>query len=147
MKIGLISDTHDNIKNIENAISVFSNKRVSFVIHAGDIISPRLDNNETMLKAHKQPSDASDASDMGIVSYDNLRKNIFENQNAQGFKMASDTSYTSDSTSNLIEVSNCEVVVPDTIYRAYGDTWKCHNCTIKGDKWFMIKHDCKGAKK
>jgi uncharacterized protein len=40
MKIGLISDTHDNIQNIQNAISLFSNRHVSFVIHAGDIISP-----------------------------------------------------------------------------------------------------------
>ncbi|HEX5892176.1 MAG TPA: metallophosphoesterase [Nitrososphaeraceae archaeon] len=40
MKIGLISDTHDNIQNIRKAISLFSNKNVSFVIHAGDIVSP-----------------------------------------------------------------------------------------------------------
>jgi hypothetical protein len=37
--------------------------------------------------------------------------------------------------------------IPDSIYRAYGDTWKCHNCNTKGDKWFMIKHDCKGQLK
>jgi putative phosphoesterase len=41
MKIGLISDTHDNIQNIQNAISLFNNRRVSFVIHAGDIVSPK----------------------------------------------------------------------------------------------------------
>lgn len=40
MKIGLISDTHDNIQNIQNAISLFNDKHVSFVIHAGDIVSP-----------------------------------------------------------------------------------------------------------
>jgi uncharacterized protein len=40
MKIGLISDTHDNIQNIRKAISLFSSKNVSFVIHAGDIVSP-----------------------------------------------------------------------------------------------------------
>jgi uncharacterized protein len=40
MKIGLISDTHDNIQNIRKAISLFSTKSVSFVIHAGDIVSP-----------------------------------------------------------------------------------------------------------
>ena len=37
--------------------------------------------------------------------------------------------------------------IPDSIYRAYGDTWRCHNCNTKGDKWFMIKHDCKGQLK
>src|ERR1051325_2647112 len=41
MKIGLISDTHDNINNIQNAISVFNDRNVSFVIHAGDITSPK----------------------------------------------------------------------------------------------------------
>jgi putative phosphoesterase len=40
MKIGLISDTHDNIVNIQNATSIFTNRNVSFVIHAGDIVSP-----------------------------------------------------------------------------------------------------------
>ena len=40
MKIGLISDTHDNIQNIQNAISLFNDKHVSFVIHAGDIVNP-----------------------------------------------------------------------------------------------------------
>src|ERR687886_2010897 len=41
MKIGLISDTHDNIENIQNAISIFNDRGVSFVIHAGDIMSPK----------------------------------------------------------------------------------------------------------
>ena len=41
MKIGLISDTHDNIQNIQNAVSLFNDTHVSFVIHAGDIVSPR----------------------------------------------------------------------------------------------------------
>jgi uncharacterized protein len=40
MKIGLISDTHDNIQNIQKAIVSFNNKNVRVVIHAGDIVSP-----------------------------------------------------------------------------------------------------------
>jgi putative phosphoesterase len=40
MKIGLISDTHDNIQNIQNAITSFNDKHVRVVIHAGDIVSP-----------------------------------------------------------------------------------------------------------
>ena len=40
MKIGLISDTHDNIHNIQNAILSFNDKHTRFVIHAGDIVSP-----------------------------------------------------------------------------------------------------------
>ncbi|MGI8831645.1 MAG: metallophosphoesterase family protein [Nitrososphaeraceae archaeon] len=39
MKIGLRSDTHDKIQNIQNAISLFNDKRVNFVIHAGDMVS------------------------------------------------------------------------------------------------------------
>ncbi len=40
MKIGLISDTHDNIQNIQKAIISFNEKLVRVVIHAGDIVSP-----------------------------------------------------------------------------------------------------------
>jgi putative phosphoesterase len=40
MKIGLISDTHDNIQNIRRAVREFNDKRVEVVIHAGDIVSP-----------------------------------------------------------------------------------------------------------
>ena len=40
MKIGLISDTHDNIQNIQSATSIFNYKNVGLVIHAGDIVSP-----------------------------------------------------------------------------------------------------------
>jgi uncharacterized protein len=40
MKIGLISDTHDNIQNIQCATSIFNDKNVGLVIHAGDIVSP-----------------------------------------------------------------------------------------------------------
>jgi putative phosphoesterase len=40
MKIGLISDTHDNIQNIQYATSIFNDKNVGLVIHAGDIVSP-----------------------------------------------------------------------------------------------------------
>jgi predicted DNA-binding transcriptional regulator len=37
-------------------------------------------------------------------------------------------------------INSAEVVIPQSIYRAYADTWKCHNCSVKGDKWFMLKH-------
>jgi uncharacterized protein len=40
VKIGLISDTHDNFKNIESAVKIFNDKRISYVIHAGDITTP-----------------------------------------------------------------------------------------------------------
>lgn len=40
MKIGIISDTHDNLDAIEKAVSIFNERGVSTVIHAGDLISP-----------------------------------------------------------------------------------------------------------
>jgi putative phosphoesterase len=40
MKIGLISDTHDKVENILQAIREFENKNVDIVLHAGDFVSP-----------------------------------------------------------------------------------------------------------
>lgn len=40
MKIGIISDTHDNIPKIKSAVSIFNTKQVEFVIHAGDYVAP-----------------------------------------------------------------------------------------------------------
>lgn len=38
--IGIISDTHDNLDAIDEAIGIFNSKKVSLVIHAGDYIAP-----------------------------------------------------------------------------------------------------------
>ncbi len=40
MKVGIISDTHDDISNVRKAIKMFNNNNVSYVIHAGDYIFP-----------------------------------------------------------------------------------------------------------
>lgn len=40
MKIGIISDTHDNLDAIEKAVSIFNENKVELVIHAGDFIAP-----------------------------------------------------------------------------------------------------------
>ena len=37
MKIGVVSDTHNNLKNIEIIINLFNDKKVPIVIHTGDI--------------------------------------------------------------------------------------------------------------
>ena len=39
-KIGVLSDTHDNIPKIERAVQVFNKEGVSLVIHAGDYAAP-----------------------------------------------------------------------------------------------------------
>ena len=40
MKIGIISDSHDDVANVNKAIDIFIEKKIRSVIHAGDIISP-----------------------------------------------------------------------------------------------------------
>lgn len=40
MKIGIISDSHDNLPKIEKAVKLFNKKKVGFVLHAGDFIAP-----------------------------------------------------------------------------------------------------------
>jgi putative phosphoesterase len=40
MKIGVLSDTHDNLSNIRKAVDVFSKHGVEALIHAGDFCSP-----------------------------------------------------------------------------------------------------------
>lgn len=40
MKIGVLSDTHDNLVNIEKAVEVFSKNGVEAIIHGGDFCSP-----------------------------------------------------------------------------------------------------------
>lgn len=40
MKIGILSDTHDNLPKIEKAVRYFNKKKVDFVLHAGDFVAP-----------------------------------------------------------------------------------------------------------
>jgi len=40
MKIGIISDTHENMPKIRRAVDLFNRRRVGVVLHAGDLISP-----------------------------------------------------------------------------------------------------------
>jgi putative phosphoesterase len=40
MLIGILSDTHDNLVYVRKAIDLFNERRVEYVIHAGDYTSP-----------------------------------------------------------------------------------------------------------
>lgn len=40
MKIGVISDTHDNLSMISAAVRLFNRLKTDFVIHAGDFVAP-----------------------------------------------------------------------------------------------------------
>ncbi len=39
MKIGVVSDTHNNLKNIDRIISLFNEEEITLVVHTGDIAS------------------------------------------------------------------------------------------------------------
>ncbi len=41
MQIGVVSDTHNNLKNIDTIISLFNSEDISLVIHTGDITNVR----------------------------------------------------------------------------------------------------------
>ncbi|MFA6350592.1 MAG: metallophosphoesterase [Candidatus Omnitrophota bacterium] len=40
MKIGILSDSHDNLIKLDHAIKFFNKQKVDFVFHAGDFIAP-----------------------------------------------------------------------------------------------------------
>ena len=40
MQVGIISDTHSNSRIVRNAIRIFNDEGVEYVLHAGDITSP-----------------------------------------------------------------------------------------------------------
>ena len=40
MLIGIMSDTHDNLDNIRKAVTLFNDRNVSQVLHAGDFVAP-----------------------------------------------------------------------------------------------------------
>jgi len=40
MLMGIMSDTHDNLPLVKKAVEIFNEKRVGYVIHAGDYTSP-----------------------------------------------------------------------------------------------------------
>jgi putative phosphoesterase len=40
MKIGIITDTHDNLRTIRKAVEFFNREHVEHVLHAGDYVAP-----------------------------------------------------------------------------------------------------------
>ena len=41
MLIGVVSDTHNNLKNIDQIISLFNDEEIKLVIHTGDIANAK----------------------------------------------------------------------------------------------------------
>ena len=40
MRLGVMSDSHDNVPNVERAVALFNEIGVDLVVHAGDFIAP-----------------------------------------------------------------------------------------------------------
>jgi hypothetical protein len=83
---------------------------------------------------------------------DNDPSNNDEKGLNQGDRPFAEASYPSDpSNKNIEESSNSNSTtsqkIPDSIYRAYGDVWKCKNCKLRDDKWGMINHHCRNQLK
>ena len=68
MKIGIISDSHDDVDNVNRAIDIFEKENVKTVIHAGDIISPPI------IKEFKKLTDR-DVEFFGIFGNNDGEKN------------------------------------------------------------------------
>jgi replicative DNA helicase Mcm len=83
-----------------------------------------------------------------------IQKNFSNNKN-----QTSDTSVTSDRKLIDKEYNNSLITVSDLATGSYDpqiinyidrfkgtDRWFCNNCTMRGDKWFMMKHPCRKNK-
>ncbi len=79
MKIGVVSDTHNNLKNIEIIINIFNDEKVPIVIHTGDI-----SNANTLEKFSKLNSELigvygnNDRNELGLKEV--AKKNNFQFQ-------------------------------------------------------------------
>lgn len=51
MKIGVMSDTHDRLEAVDQAIEFFNREKVEHVLHAGDLVSPFVAPRFSKLKA------------------------------------------------------------------------------------------------
>jgi hypothetical protein len=58
------------------------------------------------------------------------------------------TTVTNENTPKSLDYQN-NTVLPDNLYRLYegGDRWACNNCNDRGDRWYMLHHNCKMNKK
>ena len=83
MKIGVLSDTHDDIENTKKAIEIFNTLEVDYVFHAGDYIYPGM---ITLFKELKQSTKFygvrgnNDGEIIGLVNqFSNLENAFFLN--------------------------------------------------------------------
>jgi len=100
------------------------------------IVSPEKSNNN-----QAQNEYSGDTSDIGDSLQSLAISNIYQQQQQNNVTNAAINSF-----SNNIQQGN-GLTVAKTIYRlGHSDTFGCHSCKQKGDKWFMQKHFCQGLK-
>jgi hypothetical protein len=113
-------------------------------------IEEQSDDNEMTTKQEQTDDNSKekDANNAKIISAEHP-KDVQHPQQVAEAADAADLILDESSTTAAIEEQQREQQIPESIYRAYGDTWKCHNCNSKGDRWFMIKHPqyCRGQLK
>jgi hypothetical protein len=84
-----------------------------------------------------------------MLSNENISYNEDKN-NVKGFPrtVTTVTTVTNHDVSKPVNY-NIPTNMPDDLYRLYerGDKWGCKNCNDTGDKWYMLKHNCKINKK
>ena len=65
--IGIISDTHENEEAMKKATAIFKQRKVDFVVHCGDIVSPPVLDNFKELKM-KLVFGNNDGEKNGLIS-------------------------------------------------------------------------------
>ena len=77
MILGVVSDTHNHMANVEKIITIFNSRKVDLVVHTGDISQPK-----TLDKFSKL-----DCPLFGVFGNNDLEeKDLVETANSNGFK-------------------------------------------------------------
>ena len=131
-----LNEIRTNLREVGIIIdwSVDSSRKTRIIwIRKASPVSPvsLQDLNQTLLSFENN----GDGSDL-----ENIDQNRFQNL------VADDTGDKNDtlSLSNGV-IHEQQSVITKAIYRlGHSDTWACELCKLRGDKWFMRKHPCKG---
>lgn len=73
MKIGVVTDTHENVPGIKRAVDFFNSSGVELVLHAGDIISPIMTDHFKKLKVKM----------LGVFGNNDGEKNLWRIRSAE----------------------------------------------------------------
>ena len=88
---------------------------------------------------------------LGMDPNENINKANDQENKIGSVEPISDVSDTSDRNEKQLQssaaISTNERAKLKTIYRiGYSDNFACKNCKVRGDKFFMKVHTCRGAK-